>query len=290
MDIKNRIALVIRISTRRQVFQGRCQECEEGKYGTICNETCGQHCLDSRCNQDDGSCTCKKEYKLDGDKCVPSTCPANCSTCTSLDSCDMCVGTYYYGVTCEHECTHCKTGTNCRKSDGYCYSVCADGLTGNFCDSHCNAGCETCQKWNANKCPSCKTGRYGNDGQYLTCNNHCNKNCLNNTCETWYGQCDQGCVNGYEGIYCINKCPRHCLNETCQRNTAACVHGCDDGYYGLQCFYTCTSVDSNCLVCTSNENTFSSCTRCTNGSYPGSRGKCVPCETNCSGGCNSSTG
>ncbi|XP_052763358.1 uncharacterized protein LOC128205624 isoform X2 [Mya arenaria] len=268
----------------------KCDACEEETYGSLCNETCRQHCLNNRCDQDNGSCTCGKEYKLEVGKCVPSSCPANCSTCTSLDSCDSCVDRYYYGETCEHKCTHCSPGTNCRKSDGYCWSACADGLTGDICDSPCYAGCKTCHKTNANICSSCKTGRYGRDAYYLTCKNLCNNNCMNNTCNAWYGKCDQDCVNGFKGYYCTDTCPRHCLNETCERNTAACVHGCDEGYYGVGCSYSCVRVQSNCLVCSSNGNRFSSCTRCTNGSYPGSSGKCVPCEPNCSGGCNSSTG
>ncbi|XP_052765205.1 protein draper-like isoform X1 [Mya arenaria] len=272
------------------VVHGRCQECEEGRYGNLCNETCGQHCLNNRCKQDDGSCTCETDYKFKGGKCILRTCPANCSTCTSLDSCDTCVDRYYYGETCEHECIHCRKGTICGKSDKYCWSACADGLTGDFCDSPCYAGCETCKKKNANICSSCKTGRYGKNKQYLTCNNHCNNNCVNNSCNAWYGLCDKGCVNGYKGNNCSDTCTGHCLNKTCQQFNDACVHGCDDGFYGRKCFYTCKRVESNCLVCTSNGNIFSSCTRCINGSYPGTSGKCVPCEPNCSGGCNSSGG
>ncbi|XP_052763990.1 multiple epidermal growth factor-like domains protein 10 isoform X1 [Mya arenaria] len=97
-------------------------------------------------------------------------------------------------------------------------------------------------------------------------------------------------MNRYKGYNCTDTCTGHCLNKTCQQYNGSCVHGCDDRFYGRKCFYTCKSVGSNCLVCTSNGNKFSSCTRCINGSYPGSSGKCVPCKPNCSGGCNSSTG
>ncbi|XP_052763610.1 multiple epidermal growth factor-like domains protein 10 isoform X2 [Mya arenaria] len=268
----------------------KCNACEEGTYGNLCNETCRQHCLNNRCNQDDGSCACGKEYKFEGGKCVPSTCPANCSTCTLLDSCDTCVDKYYYGETCEHECTHCSAGTNCKKTDGYCWSLCADGFAGDYCNVLCNEGCQKCQRNNHSVCVSCITRRYGINGQYYTCNNLCKNKCVNNSCNAWNGYCNQGCVNGYKGFYCTDTCPIHCLNETCQQYTFVCVHGCDDGYYGRQCLYRCKRAEWNCLVCTSKNDTFGSCLRCTNGSYPGYSGKCVPCGPNCYGGCNSSTG
>ncbi|WAR16548.1 PTPRT-like protein [Mya arenaria] len=268
----------------------KCDACEEGTYGYLCNETCRQHCLDNRCKQDDGSCPCKKEYKFEGGKCVPSNCPANCSTCTSLDSCGTCVDKYYYGETCEYKCSNCKAVTHCDKKDGYCLHACADGLSGVYCDNLCYEGCETCHRFNASTCKSCKSGRYGNNGRYYTCNRMCNDNCMNNSCDYWNGQCDRGCVNGYRGDYCNATCPVHCLKGTCEQNSGTCERGCKNGYYGLKCVNHCISVDSNCLVCTSSQDTFSSCARCTNGSYPGTSGKCVPCKPNCSGGCNSSTG
>ncbi|WAR16470.1 PTPRE-like protein, partial [Mya arenaria] len=275
---------------KNRLLAEKCDACEEGTYGYLCHETCRQHCLNNRCNQEDGSCPCKKEYKIKGDKCVPSTCPANCSTCTSQNSCGMCVDKYYYGETCEHKCSNCKTGTHCSKTDGHCLHACADGLAGDFCDNFCYEGCETCQRFNASACVSCKSGRYGNNGKNYTCNRMCNDNCMHNSCDYWNGHCDRGCMNGYRGDYCNAACPIHCLNGTCDQNSGTCEYGCKNGYYGLECVNRCINVDSKCTVCTSSQNTFSSCTRCTKGSYPGSSGKCVPCEPNCSGGCNSSTG
>ncbi|XP_052763376.1 uncharacterized protein LOC128205628 isoform X3 [Mya arenaria] len=268
----------------------KCDECATWRYGNLCNETCPRYCLDNKCDQDNGTCVCDKNYTFKNGKCVPSSCPANCSTCTSPDVCDSCVDRYFYGDTCKHECTHCKAGTPCRKVDGYCWDACADGLSGVECNTSCYNECETCQRFFASMCVLCKTGRYGNNGHYNTCKNLCNIKCMNNSCEALTGQCNQGCVNGYHGTNCIDSCPIHCLNKTCKQVNGTCVNGCEDGYYGLKCLNTCMSVESNCLVCTSSQNTFSSCTRCTKWSYPGSSGKCVPCEPNCSGECNSSTG
>ncbi|WAR16474.1 hypothetical protein MAR_031068 [Mya arenaria] len=132
----------------------KCDECTGGTYGNFCNETCPQHCLNNVCDQGNGACECDVDYHFQNGKCIPTYCPVNCSTCTSLANCTSCTDNYHYGDTCEYECTHCKSGTTCRKIDGYCWSACADGLTAPRCDIPCFKGCAACHRSLPGECTS----------------------------------------------------------------------------------------------------------------------------------------
>ncbi|WAR17369.1 LOW QUALITY PROTEIN: TENX-like protein [Mya arenaria] len=96
----------------------KCDECAGGTYGNLCNKRCPENCLNNSCDQESGTCTCENEYKFQDGTCVHSICPPNCSTCTSSSNCISCVDEYYHGDICELECSNCRSGMTCRKSDG----------------------------------------------------------------------------------------------------------------------------------------------------------------------------
>ncbi|WAR16473.1 TENX-like protein, partial [Mya arenaria] len=216
---------------------GKCDECADGTYGNLCNESCPENCLNDMCDQKSGACICENEYKFQDGTCIRSICPANCSTCTSSDNCISCVDEYYHGDTCEHECSNCRSRTTCRKSDGYCFTECADGFSGDYCGTPCNDGCATCTRSQTYKCLSCQNGRHGYDGSYNTCRNTCNKACANNSCDALKGQCDQGCVDGYSGPFCNISCPSNC--KSCHQDNGECDL-CAYGFWGEYCLNNCS--------------------------------------------------
>ncbi|XP_052764466.1 multiple epidermal growth factor-like domains protein 10 isoform X2 [Mya arenaria] len=220
---------------------GKCDECAAGTYGNLCNETCPENCLHDSCDQERGTCNCENDYKFQNGTCVHSICPANCSTCTSLHNCNSCVAEYYHGNTCEYECNNCRSGTTCRKSDGYCQGECADGLGGNNCGTPCNDGCSNCTRNQTSECLSCQTGHHGYDGSYFTCSNTCNNTCANNSCHALNGQCDQGCVDGYSGPFCNVSCPTNC--KSCHQYNGKC-NLCSYEYWGEYCLKNCSE---NCM-------------------------------------------
>ncbi|XP_052763267.1 multiple epidermal growth factor-like domains protein 6 [Mya arenaria] len=278
----------------------KCDECADGMYGNLCNETCPQHCLNNVCDQENGACECDDDYHFENGKCIPTYCPVNCSTCTSLENCTSCTDNYHSGETCEYECTHCKSGTACRQIDGYCWSACADGHTATLCDIPCFEGCAACHRSRPDECTSCNAGRFGNDiiynnvtMTYVTlykCIYKCDPRCFNMSCYQDSGYCDKGCVNGYRDKECSLPCPGNCLNDTCEQLGGKCVHGCAEGYLGVFCLNRCLDYDSQCLLCTFHKDKYDTCTLCKNGTYPGPKGACEACEPNCYGGCDSSTG
>ncbi|XP_052762508.1 multiple epidermal growth factor-like domains protein 10 isoform X2 [Mya arenaria] len=256
----------------------KCDECADGKYGNLCNERCSDNCLNNRCDQDSGACTCENEYKFQNGTCVRSICPANCSTCTSSDNCTSCVDEYYHGDTCEHECSNCRSGTTCGKSDGYCQDECADGFSGYYCSTPCNDGCDTCTRSQTNECRACRTGRHGYDGSYYTCSNTCNYTCANNSCDALNGQCDQGCVDGYFGPFCNISCASNC--KSCHHDNGLCDL-CAYDYWGEYCLNNCSE------NCTHINESLSSCDiasgKCKYGCQHGTHGSLcsIECDQKC---------
>ncbi|WAR16520.1 TENX-like protein, partial [Mya arenaria] len=223
-------------------------------------------------------CTCENEYKFQDGSCVHSICPANCSTCTSSDNCTFCVDEYYYGDTCEHECSNCRSGTTCMKSDGYCRDECADGFSGDYCGTPCNNGCATCTRYQTYECLSCQTGRHGHDGSYYTCRNTCNNTCVNMSCDVLNGQCDQGCVDGYSGPFCNISCPTNC--KSCHQYNGECDF-CSKDFWGKKCLNNCSE------NCTHINESLSSCDitsgECKHGCQNGTHGSfCnIKCDQKC---------
>ncbi|XP_061170702.1 multiple epidermal growth factor-like domains protein 11 [Saccostrea echinata] len=95
----------------------------------------------------------------------------------------------------------------------------------------------------------CQGGWYG-----LECKLRCFGHCRNNAfCNHVTGQCDNGCAEGWKGIYseckdgyygldCKFKCSSHCQNNgPCNKKTGHCDEGCEAGYTNLLCNSVCPS-------------------------------------------------
>ena len=103
-----------------------CILCSPGSFGSFCNQTCSENCVDNRCNRD-GKCPCNVGYG--GHPCEP--CPKNCGDtgCDEQLICHQC-DPGFYGDYCNFSCsTNCIDGT-CNR-DGSC--TCKKGFNGFGC-------------------------------------------------------------------------------------------------------------------------------------------------------------
>ncbi|KAL3880528.1 hypothetical protein ACJMK2_032762 [Sinanodonta woodiana] len=92
-------------------------ECPKGKFGDVCNETCG-HCLygNVSCNSSTGQCTEGCQNGWSGEKCKEE-CPK---------------GTF--GDACNETCGHCLYGNvSCNSTTGQCTEGCQNGWSGERC-------------------------------------------------------------------------------------------------------------------------------------------------------------
>ncbi|WAR16528.1 PTPRT-like protein, partial [Mya arenaria] len=232
----------------------KCDECATWRYGNLCNETCPHYCLDNKCDQDNGTCVCDKNYTFKNGKCVPSSCPANCSTCTSPDVCDSCVDSSctrctkwsYPGssgkcVPCEPNCSG-----ECNSSTGVCYE-CVDGYRGSFCNVSCITNCKSCLQ-NNDECNVCKEEFWGSD-----CLNNCSTNCKHgnnsmSSCDINSGKCLHGCLSESHGLQCSLLCGKHCLPSEggvreCNQMDGQCR--CENGYKQTDAGCTDDQIDQN---------------------------------------------
>ena len=175
-----------------------CQTCYPGSFGSFCNQTCSEHCVDNRCHRD-GRCTCNVGYG--GHQCEP--CPTNCGKtgCDEQLICHEC-DPGFYGDRCNSTCsTKCIYGT-CNR-DGSCN--CSVGYGGHPCEA-CPSSCDSTGCDEQLICHKCYPGFFG-DYCYLPCS----ANCVNGTCNR-NGSCT--CKKGFNGFGC---CPENCKREcTCK--------------------------------------------------------------------------
>ncbi|KAH3713252.1 hypothetical protein DPMN_073039 [Dreissena polymorpha] len=162
------------------------------------------------------------------------TCLEECLTCDKTD-----------------RCTSCKDGYYLHKPKRLCFPC-------------TNEACLTCT--DGIKCSSCKPGTFG-----ITCENQCNLECKNNTCNYGDGTCS--CIDGYYGPNCSEKCSESC-SDACDQS-GSCL--CRPGYYGDTCRSKCYN---GCLDC---DNPFN-CTLCSTNRHGIQCEKA--CSQNCSTGCN----
>ncbi|XP_052691784.1 scavenger receptor class F member 1-like, partial [Crassostrea angulata] len=105
----------------------------------------------------------------------------------------------------------------------------------------------------------------------------CVATCRNNVCDG-FGNCYNGCVDGYWGPACELQCPANCEELTCYRTTGNCI-SCKSGYWEKGCSSRCPI---HCFerVC---DKTNGSCTRgCASGLYGDMCNR--PCSLGCVGG------
>nr|XP_034322834.1 cell death abnormality protein 1 [Crassostrea gigas] len=67
----------------------------------------------------------------------------------------------------------------------------------------------------------------------------CVATCRNNVCDG-FGNCYNGCVDGYWGRACESQCPIHCFERVCDKTNGSCTQGCISGRYGELCNRTCS--------------------------------------------------
>ncbi len=229
---------------------GECEACPSGKYGSTCNDNCG-NCKNkdgdtSICNFSDGKCDdegCLDGYH--GDYCKDN-CPSTCKT----PACDRSTGDCLacppgkYGNLCDEDCGNCKTKEGetsiCDFNDGKCDDEgCLDGYHGDYCKDNCPSTCKTpaCDR-STGDCLACPPGKYGN-----LCDEDCG-NCKTKEGETSIcdfndGKCDaEGCLDGYHGDLCKEECPTTCSTSACDRTTGDCL-ACPNGKYYKDCSKDC---------------------------------------------------
>ncbi|XP_055956286.1 multiple epidermal growth factor-like domains protein 10 [Patella vulgata] len=228
-------------------------DCKTGFYGTKCQQSCNEGCLNNQCSKSDGRCTdCKPDTVGQycnltcGTECQPRT-DQTLVTCDRTGRCTNCI-VGRYGDRCDMNCnTGCSGG--CDRDDGKCTS-CIKGKTGGKCDINCNTDCTVCDRDNTNSCTECKDGRWG-----PSCNKLCSINCKSvvgttvGKCYQMTGNCLNGCVPGKIGSNCTTDCEAgrygencdskcgNCADETpCDIITGSCgLAGCTDGFQGPTC-------------------------------------------------------
>ncbi|XP_061170707.1 multiple epidermal growth factor-like domains protein 10 [Saccostrea echinata] len=133
-----------------------------------------------------------------------------------------------YGENCNVACPKNCQEQRCDIVNGTCLG-CLPGWSGRFCENICQGG------WYGLECK-------------LRCFGHCRNNAF---CNHVTGQCDNGCAEGWKGIYseckdgyygldCKFKCSSHCQNNgPCNKKTGHCDEGCEVGYTNLLCNSVC---------------------------------------------------
>ncbi|XP_060592999.1 uncharacterized protein LOC132747595 [Ruditapes philippinarum] len=246
-----------------------CIECQEGKFGINCTQTCECETANGNtksCDHVSGSCTCNAGWEgtkceIDINECQTLTkpCPSNsacaneegsynciCSTgyikagdgtCTECDS-------THFGVNCVQTCSCVAANTDvCDKISGEC--TCAGGWTG----TTCNENIDECQTTNI--CNDTLKTCADTDGSY-TCS------CI----EGYTANSDNVCIDKDEcllGTHACTETGQKCVNAV-PKFTCACSPGysgtsgstctpCGPNTWGEQCGNTCACNNTNTERC-----------------------------------------
>ncbi|KAK7481940.1 hypothetical protein BaRGS_00026848 [Batillaria attramentaria] len=90
------------------------QQCEAGKYGSGCSETCSAGC-ENTCDRRDGQCKCRAGWDP-SDRLCKTKCPKGS-----------------YGDNCNMTCGYCAGSSACEHDTGHCTQGCVGGFTGDNC-------------------------------------------------------------------------------------------------------------------------------------------------------------
>ncbi|XP_059160605.1 uncharacterized protein LOC131944081 [Physella acuta] len=232
-----------------------CTACEEGYWGTECNNTCSCSVLGtSTCDKVSGTCQCKSGWSgtncdKDVDECLQNTniCPSH-SHCSNIDggfvcacddgyfnssnTCEACVEGSW-GTECNKTCSCSVLGTStCDKVSGTCQ--CKSGWSGTNCDKDVD---ECIQ--NTNNCPA---------------HSHCNNTegsfvCV---CDEFYFYTNNKCEACEENYYGPN-CTLHCVcntsnHEFCTKQGNEYVCSCDKGFEKKCNSCDCEDIDECALT------------------------------------------
>ena len=303
---------------------GSCIDCDEGKYGDLCQYDCNAVCKDSLCYRN-GSCvscvdgqygnecqhrcsySCKDRLCYRNGSCIfcvdgryGERCDSMCDN--QINKCSRCLVDTYRSVQCitcnpgfyveDNMCKGCNENCKsdawpyCNSSSGKCRYGCHDHWYGDKCDSKCNVSkCALCTS-NHNICEECIEGHYLESSTSCVT---CPPNCIShNECNKHNGSCEDGCIDGKSGIKCDLPCSFGCL-ECHQFNVNDCST-CKNGFYGDACEYNCSS---QCKVIEETNVCSKSSGWCQNGCNDGYWGSyCnAKCGEGCTGGqCNRTDG
>ncbi|KAL5021296.1 hypothetical protein ScPMuIL_000451, partial [Solemya velum] len=231
------------------------QRCQNFKFGSNCQRSCGHCDQDQPCDAESGVCT---------NGCVRGWTGARCD-----EACQP----YTYGVDCQDECGQCRLGKACNMVTGVCSGGCKSGWRGEQCDSvcadhrygvSCAMRCGQCQDeavchhitgmcpsgcgpgWIGLRCnQKCPVGRYG-----INCSSVCGQ-CENGTCDHVSGICQYGCTPGWRTQHCNQECDigrhgrtcvlhcGHCIGTPCDISSGICLQGCQPGWRGIYCKQAC---------------------------------------------------
>lgn len=197
--------------------------CVAGYWGDYCEHTCPSKCP-SLCDIN-GDCyeTDKVPILNTRDPSIVcngnSTCPPECSTCSSDYGCLIC-GNNHYGPECNVPCPeNCLFGCNYQ---GECLG-CKENTCGDTCSHNCTDGCTSC--YQNCTCPTCESNYYG-DNCIEVCTNCIGFNCDSN------GNCVSGCVPGFSGNDCNTACTSTCsAGKFCMNGECMCTPGYYDTFY-----------------------------------------------------------
>lgn len=194
---------------------GKCLAgCKPGHWGSHC-QPC-ETCKNKTCNNETGECLegCRSN-QFYGPTC--KQCSQNCvNGCNFIGFCNNCPSNRF-GQQCDNTCDT-KCGNNkCNRDTGVCECDFGASWSEGVVGGCCNVSSADC---------TCKPGYYGK-----TCSNTC-QNCLNASCHSSNGTCDNGCKDGFHGDMCTLACPVNCF--TCSRTTGVCEN-CKKGFEGTNC-------------------------------------------------------
>ncbi|ELP90256.1 hypothetical protein EIN_339370 [Entamoeba invadens IP1] len=251
-------------------FERKCAKCLTGSYlsngpkCTLCDTTCDTN----YCNNQSGICSkCSQPQYV-----VTSPQSTRCVNCNVFDTnCMECKGDYSSRL-----CVRCASGMY-PSSSGSCVS----------CSSTCGGQCNTIN----GECTGCQTNYVFSDPKGLTC-----QMCydFDSKCTTCSSDFSRKCVVCNDGYYVVDGkckvCDESCGGK-CDTTSGHCT-GCDTNKVfsttNSSVCIACADFDAYCRVCASSGER--KCNTCTNKTHPDETGKCVPCDAQCTTGCNGQTG
>ena len=203
----------------------KCDFCKASLWGDNCTDTCG-NCADSRCFQNNGTCTDACEVGFWGDMCLDLCKHDGCLACERMDGeCSICLPNLWgfsCNITCSPACPPSDDDNEiyCNKLTGDCdLGTCALGFYGTDCTKECSPYCvsKVCDFEKGICSIGCLKGWKNN-----FCNQTCSQTCVQNECSRG-GRCDIGCVEGFSGFDCTTPCGSTCINNKCDREQGVCL-------------------------------------------------------------------